>query len=97
MDEAEQLCDRLVVMDHGTFAAEGSPRELIERYCSPEILELRFDPQLSSIWSRVLGPLFYLGAMGFGLGSLLHAHGTASLGGVSYLAFVARPSWRRVP
>jgi len=32
MDEAEQLCDRLVVMDHGTFAAEGSPRDLITRY-----------------------------------------------------------------
>jgi lipooligosaccharide transport system ATP-binding protein len=44
MDEAEQLCDRLVVMDHGSVAAEGSPRELIERYCSPEVLELRFDP-----------------------------------------------------
>ena len=46
MDEAEQLCDRLVVMDHGKFAAGGSPRELIERYCTPEVLELRFDPQL---------------------------------------------------
>jgi lipooligosaccharide transport system ATP-binding protein len=46
MDEAEQLCDRLVVMDHGRFAAVGSPRELIERYCSPEVVELRFDPQL---------------------------------------------------
>ncbi len=46
MDEAEQLCDRLVVMDHGRFAAEGSPSELIERYCSPEVVELRFDPQL---------------------------------------------------
>jgi lipooligosaccharide transport system ATP-binding protein len=46
MDEAEQLCDRLVVMDHGKFAAEGSPRELIERYCSPEVLELRFDPEV---------------------------------------------------
>jgi lipooligosaccharide transport system ATP-binding protein len=46
MDEAEQLCDRLVVMDHGRFAAEGSPRELIERYCSREVLELRFDPDL---------------------------------------------------
>jgi lipooligosaccharide transport system ATP-binding protein len=44
MDEAEQLCDRLVVMDHGRFAAEGGPRELIDRYCSPEVLELRFDP-----------------------------------------------------
>ena len=193
MDEAEQLCDRLVVMDHGTFAAEGSPRELIMRYCSPEVLELRFGPGparagrgqaqglsgrtgrgsrrphpplrhrrgrrpgggprhrpraahlarparhaggrvppayrppaggltdgarpprgpvrlailittvrafqcwltvyrriwRSSIWSSVLGPLFYLGAMGLGLGTLVDKHGTASLGGVSYLAFVA--------
>jgi lipooligosaccharide transport system ATP-binding protein len=46
MDEAEQLCDRLAVMDHGTFAAEGSPRDLIAHYCSPEVLELRFDPEL---------------------------------------------------
>ena len=194
MDEAEQLCDRLVVMDHGRFAAEGSPRDLIARYCSPEVLELRFDPDLhelavdklkdfpaeraevladrillyvtdgddalaavrstglepltslvrrgtledvflrltgrrwrtdvggsadpgpdppgwpssslsfrayqcwltvyrriwrSSIWSTVLGPVFYLGALGFGLGTLVNRHGTASLGGVSYLAFVA--------
>ena len=44
MDEAEQLCDRLVVMDRGKIAAEGSPRELIERYSTPEVLELRFDP-----------------------------------------------------
>jgi lipooligosaccharide transport system ATP-binding protein len=44
MDEAEQLCDRLVVMDHGRFAAEGAPRELIDRYSTPEVLELRFDP-----------------------------------------------------
>src|SRR6202041_3014617 len=46
MDEAEQLCDRLGVMDHGRFAAEGSPRDLIARYCSPEVLELRFDPDV---------------------------------------------------
>jgi lipooligosaccharide transport system permease protein len=43
----------------------------------------------SSVWSSVLGPVFYLGAMGFGLGTLVDRHGTASLGGVSYLAFVA--------
>jgi lipooligosaccharide transport system ATP-binding protein len=43
MDEAEQLCDRLVVMDSGKIAAEGSPRELIERYSTPEVLELRFE------------------------------------------------------
>ena len=191
MDEAEQLCDRLVVMDHGRIAAEGSPRDLIARYCSPEVLELRFDPDVhdaaadklndfsaerievladrillyvadgdaalaavrgqrpgaahlagpprhargrlpaadrpppgglsgpraadhwprparalarwsslsfrafqcwltvyrriwrSSIWSIVLGPVCYLGALGFGLGTLVDQHGTASLGGVS--------------
>ncbi|HMD46808.1 MAG TPA: ABC transporter ATP-binding protein [Acidimicrobiales bacterium] len=42
MDEAEQLCDRLVVMDHGTFAAEGTPRRLIEQYSTKEVVELRF-------------------------------------------------------
>jgi lipooligosaccharide transport system ATP-binding protein len=44
MDEAEQLCDRLVVMDRGKIAAEGSPRELISQYSTAEVLELRFDP-----------------------------------------------------
>jgi lipooligosaccharide transport system ATP-binding protein len=44
MDEAEQLCDRLVVMDHAKIVAEGSPRELIATYSTPEVLELRFDP-----------------------------------------------------
>jgi lipooligosaccharide transport system permease protein len=43
----------------------------------------------SSVWSSVLGPLCYLGAMGFGLGSLVDKHGTAGIGGVTYLAFVA--------
>ncbi len=42
MDEAEQLCDRLVVMDQGKIAAEGSPRELIQRYAPREVVELRF-------------------------------------------------------
>ncbi len=42
MDEAEQLCDRLVVMDGGRVAAQGSPHELIGRYSTPEVLELRF-------------------------------------------------------
>ena len=42
MDEAEQLCDRLVVMDAGRIVAEGSPRDLIERHSTREVLELRF-------------------------------------------------------
>ena len=45
MDEAEQLCDRLVVMDKGRIVAEGSPRELIERYSTRDVLEMRFEPE----------------------------------------------------
>jgi lipooligosaccharide transport system ATP-binding protein len=42
MDEAEQLCDRLVVMDNGKIMAEGSPLELIKSYSTKEVLEVRF-------------------------------------------------------
>jgi lipooligosaccharide transport system ATP-binding protein len=42
MDEAEQLCDRLIVMDKGKIMAEGSPADLIKRYSSKEVLEVRF-------------------------------------------------------
>jgi lipooligosaccharide transport system ATP-binding protein len=42
MDEAEQLCDRLVVMDKAKIVAEGSPRSLIEQYSTREVTELRF-------------------------------------------------------
>jgi lipooligosaccharide transport system ATP-binding protein len=54
MDEAEQLCDRLVVMDRGKIVAEGSPQELIERYSTREVVELRFDdsrPADLSYWT----------------------------------------------
>ena len=44
MEEAEQLCDRLVVMDGGVIVAEGSPAELIAYYSTREVLELRFAP-----------------------------------------------------
>lgn len=42
MDEAEQLCDRLIVMDHGRIVAEGSPAALIREFSTREVLELRF-------------------------------------------------------
>jgi lipooligosaccharide transport system ATP-binding protein len=42
MDEAEQLCDRLVVMDKGSIMAEGSPARLIKDYSTKEVLEVRF-------------------------------------------------------
>jgi lipooligosaccharide transport system ATP-binding protein len=41
MDEAEQLCDRLVIMDHGRIIAQGSPRELIAAHVAPEVIEVR--------------------------------------------------------
>ena len=48
MDEAEQLCDRLVVVDKGTIMAEGTPAELIRRYSSREVLEVRFGSDRNS-------------------------------------------------
>ena len=46
MDEAEQLCDRLLVMDKGRIVAEGSPRELIARYVTREVLEVRMTDEV---------------------------------------------------
>ncbi len=57
MDEAEQLCDRLVVMDKGRIAAEGSPRQLIERYSTREVLELRFGPGEHEVMANKVGDL----------------------------------------
>jgi lipooligosaccharide transport system ATP-binding protein len=61
MDEAERLCDRLVVMDKAKIVAEGSPRDLIATYSTREVLELRFadevraglDGRLNGIGERV--------------------------------------------
>jgi lipooligosaccharide transport system ATP-binding protein len=61
MDEAEQLCDRLVVMDKAKIVAEGSPRSLIEQYSTREVTELRFaagvqetlDGQLDGLAERI--------------------------------------------
>jgi lipooligosaccharide transport system ATP-binding protein len=47
MDEAEQLCDRLVVMDKAKIVAEGSPRSLIAQYSTREVTELRFAPGIA--------------------------------------------------
>ena len=54
MDEAEQLCDRLVVMDQAKIVAEGSPRQLIVEHASREVLELRFPNGTESIDTKVL-------------------------------------------
>lgn len=55
MDEAEQLCERLVVMDKGKIMAEGSPVDLIKRYSSREVLELRFGTDKNSEFADQLG------------------------------------------
>jgi lipooligosaccharide transport system ATP-binding protein len=57
MDEAEQLCDRLVVMDGGLIVADGSPRELIARYSTREVLEMRFVPGEQQGWREKLEDL----------------------------------------
>jgi lipooligosaccharide transport system ATP-binding protein len=56
MDEAEQLCDRLVVMDHGKIVAEGSPRQLIDEHATREVLELRFgEDTLDTVAGKLSG------------------------------------------
>jgi lipooligosaccharide transport system ATP-binding protein len=57
MDEAEQLCDRLVVMDAGKIVAEGSPRDLIERYSTREVVELRFNAESQDAFADKLAGL----------------------------------------
>jgi lipooligosaccharide transport system ATP-binding protein len=57
MDEAEQLCDRLVVMDGGRIVAEGSPRALIERYSTREVVELRFHAEGQETYAEKLAGL----------------------------------------
>ena len=55
MDEAEQLCERLAVMDRGRFAAEGAPQELIARYSTREVVELRFGAEPTDVARRLEG------------------------------------------
>jgi lipooligosaccharide transport system ATP-binding protein len=63
MDEAEQLCDRLAIMDGGRIVAEGSPRELIDAHVPREVLELRFadsarESSAAAVVALAPGPLF---------------------------------------
>ena len=57
MDEAEQLCDRLVVMDSGRIAALGSPQELIEKWSTREVVELRFESEGDEAHDKALADL----------------------------------------
>lgn len=64
MDEAEQLCDRLVVMDKGVIAAEGSPRQLIEEHSTREVAELRFGiADEGNIHAQIAGKVDDLGRL----------------------------------
>ncbi len=57
MDEAEQLCDRLVVMDKGKIMAEGTPADLIARYSSREVVEVRFGSDKNAQTAPLLADL----------------------------------------
>ena len=50
MDEAERLCDRLAVIDHGHLVTEGAPRELIAAYIEPQVVEV-FGEEVAH-WAR---------------------------------------------
>ncbi len=56
MDEAEQLCDRLVVMDRGRIVAEGAPSQLIREHATREVVELRFPPDHEADVATILAP-----------------------------------------
>jgi lipooligosaccharide transport system permease protein len=81
--------------DTVTQVPAAAPADLIPSGWSLAVRQLRFwltdyrRTWRGSIYSSVLNPLLFLGAMGLGLGSLVNQHGTARLGGVSYLAFLA--------
>ena len=57
MDEAEQLCDRLIVMDKGKIMAEGSPADLIKQYSSKEVVEVRFGADRNAQFAEALRDL----------------------------------------
>ena len=57
MDEAEQLCDRLIVMDKGKIMAEDSPAQLIKTYSTKEVLEVRFGSERNQEMVEILRPL----------------------------------------
>lgn len=57
MDEAEQLCDRLIVIDHGRIVAEGAPQDLIRRYATREVVELRFGSERNAAMQVELADL----------------------------------------
>jgi lipooligosaccharide transport system ATP-binding protein len=57
MDEAEQLCDRLIVMDKGKIMAEDSPAQLIKTYSTKEVLEVRFGSDRNQEMVEILRPL----------------------------------------
>jgi lipooligosaccharide transport system ATP-binding protein len=84
MDEAEQLCDRLVIMDGGRIVAGGSPRQLIDRYCTREVVELRFE--LPEQQDAALAPLAAFGDRVEPLGDrvlLYTSHGDEALARVT--------------
>jgi len=57
MDEAEQLCDRLIVMDKGKIMAENSPAQLIKKYSTKEVLEVRFGSERNHEMVEILRPM----------------------------------------
>lgn len=65
MDEAEQLCERLIVVDQGRIMAEGSPAGLIREHSTREVLELRFGTDRNQAQAEQLTALLSSAGVGF--------------------------------
>jgi len=62
MDEAAQLCDRLVIMDKGSILDQGRPRDLIRQYAGTDVLEMHLAPREQEAAREMLGPALERGA-----------------------------------
>jgi lipooligosaccharide transport system ATP-binding protein len=90
MDEAERLCSRLAVMDHGRMIAEGTPRELVDRHIEPQVVEVFGDG--ADAWAAAQGARLAERCESAGETVFCYVHDAAAL--IADLA--ARPDLRYV-
>ena len=96
MDEAERLCDRLAIIDHGKIIAEGTPAELIKRYCGQNMVEFAVAPPVDGasreLWRSLPGVDSVHEENGFTSLSVREAHQTIP----ALLGAVEQRGWRLV-
>ena len=78
MDEAQQLCDRLIVMDHGRILDEGRPRDLIQKHVGSDVLELRLEADELERVDPILAPMLQNGARREDVEGFVYIYGAAT-------------------